>query len=122
MKRNLLQNVKVQPYTPGDVINRKGLLSAIVAATIATAGALTITITHSDDGTEFVPVTDKMVFPEAPTANGAFTTEVLEKDDVVNVDVDLLGLKEFVKITASGTAAAGATFAIALGDSDSQPV
>lgn len=122
MKRTMLQNVKVQPYTSGSVIERKGFLSAIIAATIATAGALTITITHSDDGTEFVPVTDEKVFPEAPTTNGAFTTETLEKDAVVNLDVDLLGLKEFVKITATGDAATGAVLAIALGNSDAQPV
>lgn len=122
MKRTLLQNVKVQPYASGDVINRKGFLSAIIAATIATAGALTITITHSDDGTTFVPVTDKKVFPETDTTGGALTTEALEKDAIINVDIDLLGLKNFVKITASGTAATDTTFAVALGDSDAQPV
>ncbi|MBD5129803.1 MAG: hypothetical protein HDT43_07755 [Ruminococcaceae bacterium] len=122
MKRTLLQNVKVQPCTSGGVIERKGFLSAIVAATVAAAGALTITITHSDDGTEFVPVTDKSVFPETSTVNGEFTTEELEKDTTVNIDVDLLGLKDFVKITVTGEAAAGAALAIALGDNDSQPV
>lgn len=122
MKRTLLQNVKVQPYISGSVIERKGFLSAIVAAAIGTAGALTLTITHSDDGTNFVAVTDKKVFPEVSTTGGAFTTDALKKDTIVNVDVDLLGLKEYVKITASGEAATNTTFAIALGDSDAQPV
>lgn len=122
MKRTLLQNVKVLPYTSGAVIERKGFLSAIVAATIATAGALTLTIVHSDDGTNFVPVTDKNVFPEAPTVNGVFTTAALEKDAVVNLDVDLLGLKDYVKITATGDAAADVALAVALGDSNSHPV
>ncbi|MCX4357046.1 MAG: hypothetical protein OSJ43_12625 [Oscillospiraceae bacterium] len=122
MKRTLLQNVKVQPYTSGTAIDREGFLSVIVAATIGTAGALTLTITHSDDGTDYTAVTDKQVFPEAPTKNGEFTTDTLAKDAVINIDADLLGLKRYVKITASGTAATGTTLAIALGDSNAQPV
>ncbi len=122
MKRNLLQNVKVQPYTSGAVIERRGFLSVIAAALIGTAGTLTLTITHSDDGTTFVPVTDTKVFPEASAEDGELTTEALEKDAIVNFDIDLVGLKDYVKITASGDAAPGTTLAIALGDCDAQPV
>ncbi len=122
MKRSLLQNIKVQPYTSGAVIERRGFLSAVVAAVIGTAGTLTLTITHSDDGVTFVPVTDTNVFSETLTIDGVLTTDALEKDAIVNIDVDLVGLKEYVKITASGDAAAGTTLAIALGDGDAQPV
>ena len=122
MKRELLQNVRVQPYTSGDAIERTGFLSAVIGAKIGTAGALTLTVTHSDDGAAFEAVTDELVFPEKKTANGAFTTEALKKDDIVDIDIDLVGLKDFVKITASGDAATGSTLAIALGDSRVQGV
>lgn len=122
MKRELIQNVKVQPYTSGDAIERTCFLSGIIGVVIGTAGALTLTITHSDDGATFEAVTDKLVFPEKQTEGGTFTTEELAKDDVVNIDIDLVGLKNFVKITASGAAATGTTLAIALGDKNVQPV
>lgn len=122
MKRELLQNVKVQPITADTVIDRAGFLSGIVGAVIGTAGELTLTITHSDDGTTFDAVTDKLVFPEKQTDGGTFTIETVAKDDVVNIDIDFVGLKKFVKIAASGTAATSTTLAIALGDKNVQPV
>lgn len=122
MKRELLQNVKVQPIIADTVIDRTGFLSGIVGAVIGTAGELTLTITHSDDGTTFDAVTDKLVFPEKQTEGGTFTTETVAKDDVVNIDIDFVGLKKFVKIAASGTAATSTTLAIALGDKNVQPV
>lgn len=42
--------------------------------------------------------------------------------DVVNIDIDLLGLKNYVKITASGAAATSTTLAVVLGDKHVQPV
>lgn len=122
MKRELLQNVKVQPITADTVIDRTGFLSGIVGAIIGTAGELTLTITHSDDGTTFDAVTDKLVFPEKQTEGGTFTTETVAQNDVVNIDIDFIGLKKFVKIAASGTAATSTTLAIALGDKNVQPV
>lgn len=122
MKRELLQNTKVQPYTSGDAIERTGFLSGVVGAVIGTEGTLTLTVTHSDDGTTFEDVTDKRLFIEKQTEGGVFTTEALAKDAVVNFDLDLIGLKNFIKITASGDAATGTTLAIALGDHFNQPV
>lgn len=122
MKRELLQNVKVQPYTSGDALDRTGFLSGVIGAVIGTAGELTLTVTHSDDKTTYVPVTDKLVFPDKQTEGGTFTTEELKVDDVVNIDIDLLGLKNFVKITASGAAATSTTLAVVLGDKHVQPV
>lgn len=122
MKRELLQNTRVQPYTSGSAIERTGFLSAIVGAVIGTAGALTLTITHSGDGQTFEAVKDELVFLDKKSTDGTYTADALDKDDVVNIDIDLAGLKDFVKITASGTAAAGTTLAIALGDSRVQGV
>lgn len=122
MKRELLQSVKVQPYTSGDVIERSGFLSGVIGAVIGTAGALTLTITHSDDGTTFETITDKQAFTEKHTKDGVFTTGELAKDDIVNIDIDLIGLKNFVKIETSGTAATNTMLAAALGDKNTQPV
>ncbi len=122
MKRELLQNVRIQPYTSGDVFERTGFLSAVVGAVIGTAGALTLTIKHSDDGSTFESVSDELVFPDKKTKDGVYTADTLAKDDVVNIDIDLVGLKDFVQITASGDAAANTALAIALGDSCVQGV
>lgn len=121
MKRNLFENVKVQPYTSGSAVYKLGFLSAVMGAVIGTAGDLTLTVTHSDDGTAFEAVADERVFPEAKTAGGVYTVKGLTKDDVINVDVDLLGLKNYVKITASGSAAGSSTLALALGDAEEMP-
>lgn len=122
MKRELLQNVKVQPFASGTAVERAGFLSAVVGAVIGTAGTLTLTIKHSDDGATFETVKDELVFPDKKTKDGAYTTDALKKDDVVNIDIDLVGLKDFVQITASGDAAEGTTLAIALGDSRVQGI
>ncbi|WP_288785374.1 hypothetical protein [uncultured Bacteroides sp.] len=123
MKRELIQNVKVQPYTSGDAVERTLFLSCVVGAVIETAGEFTLTITHCDtaDGT-FEAVKDKKVFIEKQAEDGAVTVPELAEGDVVNIDIDLAGLKNYVKITASGTAAANTPLAIALGDHNTQPV
>ena len=122
MKRELIQNVKVQPYTTGDALDRTGFLSAILGGVIGTAGELTVTVTHSDDGTTFEAVTDTKVFPDKDSENGAITIKDLKADEVVNIDVDLVGLKNHVKFAVTGTAATSTTLAVALGDSANQPV
>lgn len=119
MKRELIQNVKVQPYTSGDAIERNGFFSAIIGAKVTADGDLTIAVTHSDaaDGT-FEAVTDERVFPEQKTENGKLTVKDCKADDIVNIDIDLLGLKGFVKIAVTGAS----SLAVALGDSAVQPV
>ncbi len=123
MKRELIQNTKVQPYVSGTAIERTAFLSGILGAAIGTEGDLTITIAHSDaaDGT-FENVKDKNVFIGKRAEDGAITVSGLAVNDIVNVDIDLEGLKNFIKITASGTAAASTTLAVALGDHNVQPV
>lgn len=122
MKRELLQNTRVQPFTSGDAIERTGFLSGVIGAVIGTAGTMTVTVTHSDDGENFEAVSDKKLFIEKQTDAGVFTTDALEKNDILNIDLDLVGLKDFVKITVSGDASANTTLAIALGDKYAQPV
>jgi hypothetical protein len=125
MKRALLENIKVAPLTSGATIDRLGFLSAIVGAEVTATGTLTLTVTHSDEesGT-FEPVTDTRL--EATGLNRATTGGVInvevEEAGTVNVDLDLVGCKQFIQVAASGAAAAGAAFAIALGDAQTAPV
>ena len=62
------------------------------------------------------------MFPEVKTKDGVYTVKGLAKDDVVNIDIDLLSLKDYVKITASDDAAGNTVLAIALGDAREMPV
>ena len=119
MKRELIQNVMVLPYNSGSAVNRTSYLSAVIGATVAAGGEVTVTVEHGDDETTFVAVTDKRVFPEKETEGGvyAFTNEA-EAEGVVNIDVDLVGLKPIVKFTVEGATA----LAVALGDKSEQPV
>lgn len=129
MKRELFQNVTALPYTSGDVIDREGYLSAIISANINVGGTVNIKVEHSDDGETFVPVTDKLVFPEKQTTGGEITIkngtatgdEELDASagGVINIDVDLAGLKNFVKFTITGN---DGGVAVVLGDSSKQPV
>ena len=143
MKRELFQNITAIPYTSGDAIDRTGFLSAVSGANVAAGAELKIKVEHSDDGETFVPVTDELVFPETHTKGGEFTfKDVLaaetgkEEDEgkgeneddtedtaelggVVNIDVDLVGLKKIVKFTVTG---AEGGLAVVLGDACGQPV
>ena len=125
MKRELIQNVKVQPYTAGEAVERTSFLSAIVGAKIGTDGELTVKVTHSDDGVAFEAVKDRLLFPENPTEKdhpGEITVKDLKAADVVCIDIDLVGLKNYIKVEVSGAAAASTTLALALGDKNVQPV
>lgn len=120
MKRALFQNVMAIPYTSGSAIDRTGFLSAVIGANVNASTSVTVKVEHSDDGSEFVAVTDERVFPERQTKNGEYTFKnEAEEAAVVNVDVDLVGLKNFVKFTVTG---AEGSPVVVLGDSAAQPV
>lgn len=126
MKRELIQNVKVLPYTSGSVIDRAGFLSAIIAAEALAAGNIKVAISHCDtkNGT-FEPVPDEKLF-----MGGSDEATDLTANDIADFDVDLIGCKQFIKVTLSGTAAATgsgdtaktAACAVVLGDTNAQPV
>jgi hypothetical protein len=130
MKRNLFQNITAIPYTSGDAIDRSGFLSAVIGANVASGAEVTVKVEHSDDGETFAPVTDERVFPDTQTKDGVLTfkNEPIEAEDeegtvdaggVVNIEVDLVGLKNIVKFTVTGAEGA---LAVVLGDAVSQPV
>lgn len=128
MKRKLIENVMAIPYKSGDAVDRKGFLSAVIGANVAASGTLTVKVEHSDDGETFVPVTDECVFPEKRTSGGEYThtSEPIpgaeEVGGVVNIDVDLVGLKNFVKFTITGNDDTANGLVVVLGDSSAQPV
>lgn len=137
MKRELLENVKVQPYTSGDAIDREGYLSAVLgvslgAATGAVTG-ITVKVTFTECDTEdgsYTPVADKLVVPGKTTDDtGAVTIEADPTgSELHNIDIDLVGCKQFIKATVAVECTGGsspsctATCAIALGDKNVQPV
>ena len=125
MKRELFQNVTAIPYTSGDAIDRSGFLSAVVAVKAAAAGDVKVVITHSDTTTgTFEAVSDEKLFIGGDEAKG------LKADETADFDIDLVGCKQFIKVTLSGTAAATgsgdtaetAACAVVLGDAAEQPV
>ncbi len=125
MKRELFQNITAIPYTSGNAVDRSGFLSAVIGANVAAGASVTVKVEHSDDGETFVPVTDKLVFPEKQTAGGEYTFEAPAAEgtegtsSVVNIDVDLVGLKNVVKFTVTGN---DGGLVVVLGDSATQPV
>lgn len=116
MKRELFENVKVIPGGTDAVIDRTGFLSAVIGANVTAAGTIKVKLEHSDaeDG-EFTELDDPYV-----GVSGNLKEIEVEAGDMVNIDIDLLGCKNFVKITVEGTAEA--TCAVVLGDPAVAPV
>lgn len=137
MKRELLENVKVQPYTSGDAIDREGYLSAVLGVSLGAATGtptgitVKVTFTECDTvGGSYTPVADKLVVPGKTTDDtGAVTIEADPAgSELHNIDIDLVGCKQFIKATVAVECTGGtspsctATCAIALGDKNVQPV
>lgn len=119
MKRELIQNVKAIPYTSGEAIDRAGFLSAVCAVKAAAAGNMKVAVTHADTSTgTFEAVPDACLF-----VGGGAEAADLKAGDIANFDIDLVGCKQFVKLTVSGDAAGeGASCAVVLGDPAQAPV
>ena len=137
MKRELLENVKVQPYTSGDAIDREGYLSAVLGVSLGAATGtptgITVKVTFTECDTEggsYTPVADKLVVPGKTTDDtGAVTIEAAPAGSALpSIDIDLVGCKQFVTATVAVECTGGtspsctATCAIALGDKNVQPV
>lgn len=137
MKRELLENVKVQPYTSGSAIDREGYLSAVLGVSLGAATGtptgitVKVTVTECDtEGGSYTPVADKLVVPGKTTDDtGAVTIEADPTgSELHNIDIDLVGCKQFIKATVAVECTGGsspictATCAIALGDKNVQPV
>jgi hypothetical protein len=122
MKRNLLENVGVMPYTPGQTVDRLGALSAVLAVQFAADTTAKVTLTHSDEpDSGFEPVLDERLFlgetriALAPDGKPAeVSAEITAKaGQVANLDIDLICCKRCVKIHV---APAGTAHCLVLGD------
>jgi len=137
MKRALIQNVKVTPYTSEDAIDREGFLSAVLGVLVGTPTgtptgmAVKLTITESDEeGSGYAPAADKLIpIDKALDGDGAISIDTdAEGGALVNIDLDLVGCKQFVKIkyeitcTGGSSPSCSATAALVLGDASEVPV
>ena len=116
MKRALFETVAVLPLVSGSVVQRTGYESAVLALTVAQNATATVKVEHCDtqDGTF------EAVFVDNPVNESG---EAIVKNEgpaaaVANLDIDLVGCKEFIKITVTG----GTAGALALGDAIDYPV
>ncbi|GHU75682.1 hypothetical protein AGMMS49992_20130 [Clostridia bacterium] len=115
MKRELLENVKVIPYTAGAVVDKLNFLSAVLGMTVSAASTITVAATHCDTATgTFTAITDTqfVVGPKSITLVAADVPANL------NIPLDLVGCKRYIKITPSG----GTGLALVLGDPEYMPV
>lgn len=135
MKRALLENNRVI-ISPG-IVDRHKFLSAIFAIKAAgvTAGAtVSIKFEHCDtkDG-KFEAVTDAEVCPgfRIDPGTGNLSGVAVADGEDINIDLDLIGCRRFVKITVSlegtseggsDTSSASVQTAIVLGDRSEVPV
>lgn len=131
MRRALYTNVKVLPYTSGTAIDRMGYRSAILAAKISsvtgspTAAKLTVVVTDCDTsgGTYAAPADDRVL----AVGGSEYPVDVSGTTEV-NIPIDLIGCRRYVKVTATVTYTGGsspsstAVYALALGDADKAPV
>lgn len=143
MKRELFEGVAVIPEAVASVsgqvagalpdgdsklIDRQGFLSAVLGVAIgdvtgtpkATMISVDILTGDLDDGSDLKPLDDAFAVPlKGGTA---------QPNELHNIDIDLLGCKRYIKVVPKiafdgGSAPAlDASFALALGDKDFQPV
>ncbi|MDE7331215.1 MAG: hypothetical protein K2O16_03090 [Lachnospiraceae bacterium] len=129
MRRALLENNRVI-INPG-IVDRHMFLSAIfaikAAEETAEETAVGIKFEHCDteDG-EFEVVTDTELCLDAriDPKTGTLPDIAVKGGEDVNIDLDLIGCKRFIKITVSidGTDSSSVQTAIVLGDSSEVPV
>lgn len=132
MKRALFESVKVNAYSSGSVIDRDGFLSAILAAKLTsisgspTGAKLTVAITECDteNGT-FTSCADSLALVGGSEFEVDMTASTPSLE--VNIPVDLIGCKRYIKLTGTITYTGGTTpsctaaYAVALGDKDVVP-
>lgn len=114
MKRELLKNVKVMPYTLETAIDREGFLSAVLGIAVTAGETVTVAVTHCDEESgSYEAVEDKMLVIDGES------TIAVSGVQLVNVDLDLVGCKRYIKINVTGGATA--TYAVVLGDGEYTP-
>ena len=106
MKRNLYGSIKAMPYTSGTAVDRQGYLSAVVS----------VTECDTADGS-FTAVADERVVMGRNLSNISVVN-----DELMAVELDLVGCKRYIKVTVTPGGSAAATYALVLGDPTHLPV
>ena len=116
MKRALFDTVTVLPFASGNVVDRTGYESAVLAVTVEASQ----TATADSTAGPYEPVKDSRIFVDNPVNEDgeAVIENEAEAQAVANLDIDLIGCKSCVKITATN----GTIGALALGDATNCPV
>ena len=115
MKRALFDTVTVLPFASGNVVDRTGYESAVLAVTVEASQTATIKVETADSTAgPYEPVKDSRIFVDNPVNE----ENEAEAQAVANLDIDLIGCKSCVKITATN----GTIGALALGDATNCPV
>lgn len=138
MKRLLFESVKAIPYSLAQAVDRLDALSGVLGISVTSADentVATITVAHCDtsDG-EYSLVTDERLFlddtiVERDAKNKSVQSIVTvgaAEGELVNIDIDLVGCKRFVKINveyAAGDDVADVTaaYVFTLGDFGQNP-
>jgi len=133
MKRQLLETTKVFPYTQGSAFDRLGFLSAVMGIRVDSADADTvakITVLHCDtDSGTYEAVLDERNFLDKTQVKRnekgnlvqTFVEIPVAAGDLLNLDIDLVGCAQFVKVNVEYTGTVSAAFAVALGDNSFNP-
>lgn len=120
MKRALFDTVTVLPFASGNVVDRTGYESAVLAVTVEASQTATIKVETADSTAgPYEPVKDSRIFVDNPVNEDgeAVIENEAEAQAVANLDIDLIGCKSCVKITAPN----GTIGALALGDATNCP-
>ncbi len=133
MKRSLIENHKV--LLGQGAVDREGFLSAVYALKVpgelAEGTAIDILIEHGEtEGGDFEAVPDPEVFPTLHVGEKEGTLEgiAVSQGEDINVDIDLLGCRRFIRVTPSFRDGDGAEVqaeymsAVVLGDGSRVPV
>lgn len=121
MKRALFDTVTVLPFASGNVVDRTGYESAVLAVTVEASQTATIKVETADSTAgPYESVKDSRIFVDNPVNEDgeAVIENEAEAQAVANLDIDLIGCKSCVKITATS----GTIGALALGDATNCPV
>ncbi len=122
MKRTLFDTVKIVPYdATAAALDRRGYESAVLALSVEAGKTAAVTVTTCDTETgTFVAVEDSRIFIDNPVNSSKAAAIKNEGTEAVvaNLDIDLIGCKQFIKITVTD----GTPFAVALGDATDYPV
>lgn len=119
MKRELFENVKVVPGGNGAAIDRAGFLSAVLGISAKVADTLKIKVEHADTSTGTFTVLDD---PFVGVTGGMEDVDV-KAAETVNVCIDLIGCKQYVKVSIEGSATGQEiSSAMILGDPAVAPV